>query len=193
MKDNEKVKSQIEVLENALRFSDKVSTTASYYYQLWGSILFVHFFLNLLISIDATNHVLLLKNISILIFPIGGLLSYKKKKYDTKNEVVQSIYERVYFWGFVSFSICYGILFVYTIWSQTNLFYKLYPLFVGTTVAFIGGVIKHKPSILLGFIGCLGAIISLIKNDQQILLLISSLVSLISIYLPGKLLKHGNF
>lgn len=193
MKDNEKVKSQIEVLQNAMRFSDKVSTTASYYYQLWGSILFVHFFLNLLISIDVTNHTLLLKNISILIFPIGGILSYKKKKYDTRKEVVQSLYERVYFWGFVSFSISYGILFVYTIWSQTNLFYKLYPLFVGTTVAFIGGVIKHKSSILLGFIGCLGAIVSLIKNEQQILLLISSLVSLISIYLPGKLMKHGNF
>jgi hypothetical protein len=151
-----KLKSQIEVLQHALGYSEKVTTTASYYYQLWGLILFLYFLLNLLTCLNITDHATLLKNISILLFPLGGLLSFQKKKYDSRTEIAQSLYERVYFWGFISFSISYGILFVYSIWSQTNLFLKLFPLFVGTTVVFIGGIIKHKPSIFLGFLGILG-------------------------------------
>ena len=86
--------------------------------------------------------------------------------------------ERIYFFGFISFSIGYAILFVVSIWQQSSIFLKIYPLLIGITVFNIGGIIRHKPSVFLGLIGCCCAFFSLTTEGAN-LYLIAAIVSII--------------
>ena len=188
---NQFTSSQLNVIEQALNQAKDISTTGSYYYKLWGAILFIYFLLNYVIDSNfISNNNQILINISVLIFPFGGYLSYKKKLFDQQKETAQSKMERIYFFGFISFSIGYAILFVVSIWQQSSIFLKIYPLLIGITVFNIGGIIRHKPSVFLGLIGCCCAFFSLTTEGAN-LYLIAAIVSIISIFLPGILMKDG--
>ncbi len=184
--------SQIAVIENALLHTRNISTTAKYYYILWGAILTIHFLLNYIVSIGIMDCGKALTNISISLFPIGGILSYKKKKYDNNLETAQSHYERAYFYGMIAFATSYVILFIHSIREESILYLQIYPLITGMGVFFIGGVVKHKYSVILGFLGSLGSIYSLSDNDAT-LYLIASFVSFTSFFLTGLLMKNGEF
>ena len=47
---NQFTSSQLNVIEQALNQAKDISTTGSYYYKLWGAILFIYFLLNYVID-----------------------------------------------------------------------------------------------------------------------------------------------
>lgn len=181
----------LKTIEEALMKAKAQKTGASFYYILWGSILFTHYLLLFIASQYPSLKNSMLEMIIWGVFPFGGLLSYLKSKKDNKKEQVLSHYEKVYLFAFSGFALTYGTIFISSAFLQTSLHIALYPLLLGFTVFVVGGITKHKASIIGGILGIICSGISL-NVSLEIVYLLAALSSFISCIIPGYLMKNTN-
>ena len=176
-------------IESILNDTQSVRTGASFYYVLWGIILFTYFFLNFLITQSPLLQVSNLQSWLWIIFPVGGILSGLNKKKDFKKETVVSHYERVYFFAFTSFAISYGFVIIASFSLNNHISLILFPMLLGITVYIVGGITKHTASILGGLLSVLLAIFS-VFSSLELQFLFASLAALCSSFIPGILMKN---
>lgn len=189
--ENFKPSDSIKTIENALNQTRLAKTGASYYYVLWGALLFIHYLLLFLITKFPDFKSGLLITIIWSVFPIGGLLSYLRGKKEEKTEKVVPLYEKVYLYAFGGFALAYGIIFIASSIQQSSLFISLFPLLLGFTVFVVGGITKHKVSLIGGVLAIILSGISL-NTSLEFQYLLASLASLITCLLPGLLMKNRN-
>jgi len=181
-------KSSLKTIEEAINQVKSERTGASFYYQVWGLLLFIYYFLNYVQLSYPELKLLALKNILWIIFPIGGIISFIKKKKDQQRESVISHFEKIYLFGFLGFALTYGTICVSTIHSFTPLPILLYPLLLGFTVFVIGGITKHAPSIIGGIL-CTGISFNFPIEGSYLL---AAVASLGSCFIPGLLMKNSH-
>ena len=178
----------IKTIENALKQAKSEKTGAYYYYIVWGALLFIHYFLFFLIIRFPDLKSGLLITVIWSVFPIGGWLSYRRGKKDTKTEKVLSHYEKVYLYAFGGFALAYGIVFISSV-QHATLAVSLFPLLIGFAVFVVGGIVKHRASVIGGVLGIILTGISLnIPVEFQYLL--AALSALISCLIPGLLMRN---
>ncbi len=178
----------IKIIEDALAQAKSQKTGAHYYYILWGTLLCIHYLLFFLISKFPDYKSGVLTTIIWSVFPIGGLLSYLRGKKDDRTENVLSFYEKVYLYAFGGFALAYGVIFIASNIQQSSLFISLFPLLLGLTVFTVGGITKHKMSLVGGVLSIILTGISL-NTLVEYQYLLASLASLITCLLPGILMK----
>ncbi len=181
----------IKTIEEALKQAKSEKTGASFYYLLWGTILLIHYLLLFLVTQFPDLKGNFLETVIWSVFPIGGLLSYLRSKKDTKNEKMLSHYEKVYLYAFGGFALAYGTIFIASVFTNSSLHIALYPLLLGFTVFVVGGITKHKASLIGGVLGviCTGISLNVSIETQYLLAALSSLVSCV---IPGFLMKNSN-
>lgn len=178
----------LKTIEAAIQQTKSESTGARFYYILWGLMLMLHFALRYVTSHYPNLSGSLTTTLIYLVFPIGGLLSYLRSKKDDKKETIKLHYEKVYVFGFGGFAIAYGIIFLATVISNRELPIILFPLLLGLTVFFTGGMTRFRPSIICGIIGiiCTGISVNATIETQYAL---AAMASLITLVIPGYLMK----
>ena len=108
----------------------------------------------------------------------------------TKRELQQAL-EKVYFWSFVGFASVYGIVTMVSIWMSNSLSLALFPLFLGSTVFMVGGISKHYPSVILGGLSMLLAILTL-TSDLESQYGFAAMSSVVSAIIPGLLMRKAD-
>ena len=181
----------IKTIEKAFNQTRLVKTGASYYYVLWGALLFIHYLLFFLITRFPDFRSGVITTIIWCVFPIGGLLSYLRGKKEEKVEKVVPLYEKVYLYAFRGFGLAYGMIFIVSNVQQSSLFVSLFPLLLGLTVFIVGGITKHRSSLVGGLLSIILSGISL-NASLEFQYFIASLASLITCMLPGLLMKNRN-
>lgn len=181
----------IKTIEDALKQAKSEKTGASFYYLLWGAILFIHYSLLFLITQFPDLKGNFLETVIWSVFPIGGLISYLRSKKDTKNEKMLSYNEKIYLYAFGGFALAYGTIFIASVFADSNLPTILYPLLLGFTVFVVGGITKHRTSLIGGILGIICTGISL-NTSLEVQYLLAALSSLIACIIPGLLMKNSN-
>lgn len=181
----------LKTIDEALRQVKSEKTGASFYYLLWGLVLFIYFFL-LFVRVWHPEVIgTLLTTLMYGVFPIGGLLSYLRSKQDDRREKFRVYFENVYLFGFAGFAIAYGIIFMTSIYPNPVLPVILFPLLLGFTVFVVGGITKHKVSVVCGILGMVCTGISL-NVSLEMQYLIAAVASVIVCVIPGLLMKNKN-
>ena len=193
MKTNSKfyIGQSIHTIEAALQHTRSQKTGASFYYILWGMVLAIYFGLHFLSMHFFSEWSRGVGNFSWIVFPVGGILSGIKKRRDDEKETAVGSLEKVYFWSFVGFASVYGIVTVVSIWMSNSLSLALYPLFLGSTVFMVGGISKHYPSVILGGLSMLLALMTL-TNDLECQYGFAAMSSVISAIIPGLLMRKAD-
>jgi hypothetical protein len=176
-------------IEAILNETQSIRTGAAFYYKLWGLILFVYFFVNFLICALPQLHHSTLQSWIWILFPIGGIASAFNKNNDQKKETAISHYERVYFFAFTSFAMSYGLATIASFYLNKNISLVLFPMLLGITVYLVGGITKHKASILGGLCGVVLSVFS-IFSSIELQYLFAAIASLSSSFIPGILMKN---
>jgi hypothetical protein len=172
-----------------LNETQSVRTGAAFYYKLWGLILFIYFLSNFFICTLSQLHLSTLQSWNWIVFPIGGIASMFNKNKDQKKETAISHYERVYFFAFTSFAMSYGLATIASFYLNKNLSLVLFPMLLGITVYLVGGITKHKASIIGGLCGVMISVFS-IFSSIELQYLFAAIASLSSSFIPGILMKN---
>lgn len=181
-------KQAIETIEAGINHAATVRTGAARYYIIWGSILCAHFALQALIRHNPSWHVSLLNNCSLLLFPLGGLLSAWQKKTDKQHETAIPQFENIYFAVFVGFALAYAVLFVSSLRTNPMLAVVYFPLLIGLAVFITGYLTKHKASIVGGVLSILLCGIS-VGATAETSYWLASLAALVACFIPGLRMK----
>lgn len=185
------VKDAIRTIEDAINQAKSEKTGASFYYQLWGMILFAYFMLHYLLFVIPGWQGTFIDNLSWMLFPLGGLLSMIRKTKENKKETVVPHLEKVYFFAFTGLAMAYGTVFTLSIYLQSSLAIILYPMLLGLCIYIAGGITKHVPSIIGGVLGIIFTGFSLFASlDLQFLS--AALASLFTCAIPGYLMKKSH-
>jgi hypothetical protein len=181
----------VKTIEEALNQAKAEKTGASFYYKVWGLLLFIYYFLNYIQLSFPDLKWLIIKNMLWIVFPIGGFISFVRNKRDTKRETFISHFEKIYLFGFGGFALTYGTICISTIHTQPLLPVLLYPILLGFTVFVIGGITGHSPSIIGGIAGIICTGIGFYTPVEGNYLL-AALASIFSCFLPGILMRNRN-
>ncbi len=181
----------IKTIEDALKQVKSEKTGASYYYVVWGTLLLIHYLLLFFVTRFPDLKGNFIETIIWGVFPLGGLLSFLRGKKDSKNEKMLSLHEKVYLYTFGGFALCYGTVFIASAITEPSFLIAIYPLLLGFTVFVVGGITKHKPSLICGVLSILCTGISL-NVSLELQYLLAALASLISCIIPGFLMKNSN-
>lgn len=181
----------LKTIEEAINETRKVKTGASFYYILWGAVLFVYFALPLLSIVIPNLKGSIIDSFNWLIFPIGGLLSALNKNKDKRKETNIPHFEKIYFFAFTGFAMTYGITTLATMYLFPKLSIILFPVLIGATVYSVGGITKHQPSIVGGVVGMALSGISIFSN-LEVQFLCAALAAISSCFIPGLLMKNRN-
>lgn len=176
---------ELSIISKSLRQATNIKTGASKYYIIWGAILFIFYVSQ---SIAFYYKVASINNLSMLLFPIGGIASYIQSKKDDKKETLIPINEKLYSYSWIGASISMGVLCI----GNFKNFIEI--LCIGTLVIFglinyvIGGVTKFRPLIIGGLVSIILAIF--IPNiDIAYKYLLTAIGILFSCLIPGILMK----
>ena len=178
-------------IENAINDAKAQKTGASFYYVVWGLILFIYFSVHTWIALKPELKGTILDNFSWLLFPIGGLMSYLNKNKDQKEETYASFLEKVYFFAFTGLACIYGVLTFASTCFSSNLVVMLFPLIMGSTVYIVGGITKHKISIIGGLVAMVLSIISILSS-HEIQYLMAALACVFACIIPGITMRKAN-
>ena len=178
-------------IENAINDVKAHKTGASFYYVSWGLILFIYFFIQAWIASKPELKGTIIDNFSWVLFPIGGLISYLNKNKDQKEETYVPFLEKVYFFAFTGLACIYGVMTFASTCFSSNLVIILFPLMIGSTVYIVGGITKHKISIIGGIVGMLLSIISILSSPE-IQYLMAALACISACIIPGITMRKGN-
>jgi len=181
----------IKTIEYALQQARSEKTGAYYYYIVRGALLFIHYFLFFLITKFPDWKSGLMTTIIWGVFPIGGLLSYLRGKKDAGTEKALSYHEKIYLYAFGGFAIAFGTVFISSFIQHATLFISLFPVLIGFPVFVVGGITRHRASIIGGVLAIIFTGISL-NTSMEIQYLIAALSALISCLIPGLLMKNKN-
>ena len=181
-------KQAFETIEAGINHAATVRTGAARYYIIWGAILVFHFGLQAILHRLPLGYQTLMNNISILLFPLGGLLSAWQKKSDKANETAIPHFEKIYFAVFVGFALAYAVLFVSSLRTNPMLAVVYFPLLIGLAVFITGYLTKHKASIVGGVLSILLCGIS-VGATAETSYWIASIAALVACFIPGLLMK----
>lgn len=179
----------LKTIEQALHETRSVRTDAAKYYLLWGIALSFYFALKFICLVIPSVKGSVFDSLSWIIFPIGGLISAVFSQKSKAKETSVSHFERVYLYAFIGFAMSYGIVYIYSSFNTMNIAVTLFPLIIGTTVFTVGGITKHRPSVIGGVVGILLSGISIFSTTEY-QYLCASLAALISNVIPGLLMKN---
>ena len=182
----------VETINTSLNEAKMVKTGARFYYLLWGTILFLYYTINAYLkhSEEETPNPFLFI-LGIFLFPLGGLISGLRKRFDKKNENATSKLEQIYFIGFIGFALAYAILFVSSLSYDPTITVIYFPLLIGLTVFNIGYNTKHWPSVIGGVISMLCSLFNWNYN-YDVVYSISAFAALVALIIPGLLMKNRN-
>lgn len=181
----------LKTINEALKQAKAEKTGARFYYLLWGAILAIHFLLSYFFIKYPGIKSSLFQTLTMMIFPLGGLLSYLRGKSDAKHETALSLHERVYLFGFAGFALSYGTIFIASVVAGINFALMLFPVLLGLTVFVVGGITKHTVSIVGGVLGILLTGISL-NCSIEYQNLIAAAAAFVTCVVPGYLMKSNN-
>jgi hypothetical protein len=181
----------LKTIEAAINEAKTSKTGASFYYILWGLILLINYSLHYLIIVKPILKGTFIDIFSWVLFPIGGLLSMLNKKNDQMKETNVPNLEKVYFFAFTSFAMVYGILSIASTYLSYSFSIMLFPLIIGSTVYIVGGISKHKPSIIGGVFSMLISILSIL-SIIEIQYLIAAFSCITACIIPGITMKKSN-
>ena len=181
----------LRTIEAAINEAKKSKTGASFYFIVWGLILLINYTLHYLIIIKPILKGTIIDTFIWLIFPIGGLLSYLNKSKDKKKETYVPHLEIVYLFAFTGFAFIYGILSFASTFLSSSISIMFFPLIIGSTVYIVGGISKHKPSIIGGIISMLLSVVSIL-SIIEIQYLMAALSCIFACIIPGITMKKSN-
>lgn len=183
--------SSLRTIETAINEAKRSKTGASYYYIIWGLILLINYSVHYLIIVKPELKGTFIDSFSWVLFPIGGLLSLLNKSKDQKKETNVPHLEKVYFYAFTGFAFLYGVLTFASTYLSSSLAIMLFPLIIGSTVYIVGGISKHKPSIIGGVISMLFSVVSIL-SIIEIQYLMASFACISACIIPGITMKKSN-
>ena len=181
----------LRTIETAINEAKRSKTGASFYYIIWGLILLINYSVHYLIIVKPELKGIFIDSFSWLLFPIGGLLSLLNKSKDQKKETYVPHLEKVYFYAFTGFAFLYGVLTFASTYLSSSLAIMLFPLIIGSTVYIVGGISKHKPSIIGGVISMLFSVVSIL-SIIEIQYLMASFACISACIIPGITMKKSN-
>ncbi len=178
------VSESLKTIEAAVSETKTAKTGAYYYYLLWGGILFSYYFSFYLCTQFSALRGTLFQSFVWLVFPIGGILSYRRQGKEQVIETHVPFLERVYFWAFTGFACMVAILSVASAYLSSSILVMLFPLIIGSTVYTVGGITKHTISIVGGIFGIVLSLFSILSSmeNQYLIAAISCIATCI---LPG--------
>jgi hypothetical protein len=183
--------SSLRTIETAINEAKRSKTGASFYYIIWGLILLINYSVHYLIIVKPELKGTFIDSFSWVLFPIGGLLSLLNKSKDQKKETYVPHLEKVYFYAFTGFAFLYGVLTFASTYLSSSLAIMLFPLIIGSTVYIVGGISKHKPSIIGGVISMLFSVVSIL-SIIEIQYLMASFACISACIIPGITMKKSN-
>ena len=181
----------LKTIENAINDAKSQKTGASFYYVVWGLILFIYFAVHAWIASNPKLEGTIIDNFSWILFPIGGIISYLNKSKDQKEETYVSFLEKVYFFAFTGLAVMYAVLTFASTYLSLPLVIILFPLMIGSTVYIVGGITKHKISIIGGGVGMLLSLIS-IFSSPEIQYLMAAIACVSACIIPGFTMRKAN-
>ncbi|MBU3676198.1 MAG: hypothetical protein FGM54_03325 [Chitinophagaceae bacterium] len=178
----------LHTIEQSIKETQTISTGAAYYFKLWGALLFIHFMLNAIRLAYPAIASTWLVNVSILVFPLGGILSGMRKKFDKKTETVVPMFEKIYFSAFITFALAYAVLFVTSLRNNPIDAVIYFPLLLGITVMICGLLTQFKPGIFGGIISifCFGFSTQALPD---MIYVSAAIAALLACFIPGILMK----
>ncbi len=181
----------IKTIEAAINDAKTLKTGASFYYILWGIILFIYFLIHSLIILIPEFRGTIMETFNWVLFPIGGLLSFLNKTKDRKEETFVPQLEKVYLFAFTGFAFMYGILTFASSYLSSSLAIMFFPLIIGSTVYIVGGISRHRISMIGGIFSMLLTVISIL-SIIEIQYLIASLACISTCIIPGITMRKSN-
>lgn len=181
----------IKTIEAAINDAKTLKTGASFYYILWGIILFIYFLIHSLIILIPEFRGTIMETFNWVLFPIGGLLSFLNKTKDRKEETYVPQLEKVYLFAFTGFAFMYGILTFASSYLSSSIAIIFFPLIIGSTVYIVGGISRHRISMIGGIFSMLLTVIS-IMSIIEIQYLIASLACISTCIIPGITMRKSN-
>lgn len=181
----------IKTIEAAINEAKTLKTGASFYYILWGFILFIYFLIHSLIILIPESRGSIMETFNWVLFPIGGLLSFLNKAKDRKVETYVPQLEKVYLFAFTGFAFMYGILTFASSYLSSSIAIMFFPLIIGSTVYIVGGISRHRISMIGGILSMLLTVISIL-SIIEIQYLIASLACISTCIIPGITMRKSN-
>lgn len=181
----------LKTIEAAINEAKNSKTGASFYYILWGLILFIYYSIHSLLIFKSELKSTFIDTFSWIVFPVGGLLSYLNKNKDQREETYLPYLEKVYFFAFTGFACMYAILTFASTYLSSPLAIMLFPLMIGSTVYVVGGISKHKISIVGGVISMSLSIVSIL-SVTEIQFLMAALACISACIIPGITMRKSN-
>lgn len=181
----------IKTIEAAINDAKTLKTGASFYYILWGIILFIYFLIHSLIILIPEFRGTIMETFNWVLFPIGGLLSFLNKSKDRKEETYVPQLEKVYLFAFTGFAFMYGILTFASSYLSSSIAIMFFPLIIGSTVYIVGGISRHRISMIGGIFSMLLTVISIL-SIIEIQYLIASLACISTCIFPGISMRKSN-
>ena len=181
----------LRTIEAAINEAKSSKTGASFYYILWGFILFVYFIIH---SIIISNPILkgtIIDTFNWVLFPIGGLLSSLNKRKDQKEETYVPQLEKVYLFAFTGFAFMYAVLTFASSYLSTSIAIMFFPLIIGSTVYLVGGISRHKISIYCGILSMMLTVVSILSKIE-IQFLMASIACISACIIPGITMRKSN-
>lgn len=182
---------ELSIISKSLKQTTMIQTGASRYYIIWGAMLFLFFNLQFLAFHFKTSSSAVLANISMLVFPVGGILSFIQSKIDSKKETIVPLNEKLYTYSWIGASICIGVLCISNLKNFIEILCIGNLVIVGLINFIIGGVVKFKPLVIGGIVSiALGVFIPSLSLEYKFLL--TGIGILFSCLIPGLLMKKTN-
>ncbi len=181
----------LKTIEAAINDTKNSKTGASFYYVLWGLILFIYYSTLCGIIIKPELKGTFIDTFSWVVFPVGGLLSYLNKNKDQREETYVPHLEKVYFFAFTGFACMYAVLTFASTYLSSPLAIILFPLMIGSTVYVVGGISKHKISIVCGVISMCLSVVSIL-SVIEIQFLMAALACISACIIPGITMRKSN-
>jgi len=181
----------LKTIEAAIIEAKSSKTGASFYYILWGIILFIYFIIHTIIILKSELRGTIIDTFNWVLFPIGGLLSYINKSKDQKEESYVPQLEKVYLFAFTGFAFMYAVLTFASNYLSSSIAIMFFPLIIGSTVYVVGGISKHKISIFGGILSMLLTVVSIL-SEIEIQFFMASLACIASCIIPGITMRKSN-
>ena len=185
------VTDSLKTIEAAIIEAKSSKTGASFYYILWGIILFIYFIVHTIIILKPELRGTIIDTFNWVLFPIGGLLSYINKSKDQKEESYVPQLEKVYLFAFTGFAFMYAVLTFASNYLSSSIAIMFFPLIIGSTVYVVGGISKHKISIFGGILSMLLTVVSIL-SEIEIQFFMASLACIASCIIPGITMRKSN-
>ena len=181
----------LKTIEAAIIEAKSSKTGASFYYILWGIILFIYFIVHTIIILKPELRGTIIDTFNWVLFPIGGLLSFINKSKDQKEESYVPQLEKVYLFAFTGFAFMYAVLTFASNYLSSSIAIMFFPLIIGSTVYVVGGISKHKISIFGGILSMLLTVVSIL-SEIEIQFFMASLACIASCIIPGITMRKSN-